>query len=47
MTLPDWPLVAWVVVAVLAAWVAAGVVMLADLAWEVSRAVWSYYVRVR
>ena len=43
MTLPDWPPVGWVVVAALSAWVAASVVMLADLVWELARAVWLYY----
>jgi hypothetical protein len=42
MTLPDWPLAGWVVLAALVAWVSAGVVMVIDLAWEIARAVWHY-----
>ena len=45
MTLSDWPVAGWVVVAVLVAWAAAGAVMLLDLAWELARAVWLYYRR--
>ena len=42
MTLPDWNLVEWCLVIVLANWAADGLLILSKFAWEVARAVWHY-----